>query len=119
MSFNVNLIKKTFELKPETETQFKVNDCCFIVVPYEMSCDGNITPILDGLICKIISLSQEEANIVLDSTETFTLPLFCLKKLDCKLENKKKVAINKFHAESTSNSFPIDKPKENFVDTID
>jgi hypothetical protein len=59
-----------------------------------------------------------EANNVLDSTETFTLPLFCLKKLDCKLENKKKVALNKFNAESTSNSFPIDKPKENFVDTI-
>jgi hypothetical protein len=78
----------------------KPNDSCSIEVPYEMSCDGNLNPAIDGLNCTIESIEDEEATVTLvDSKETHTVPLFCLKKRNLKVE-----ALNKILSESPSKS---------------
>jgi hypothetical protein len=111
----VEQILKTTTLKQnylsEVETQLKPDDVCTVEVPYEMSCNGFINSSLDGSNCTIISIFNEEASVFLDhSTETFTLPLFCLKKGNLAL--KKKVALNRLLASSPVKSSSVTKPKE-------
>jgi hypothetical protein len=118
MFTQTKMIQKTVILKPryhfEMETQLKTNDYCSIEVPYEMSCDGNINPALDGSNCIIKSLNFEEASVILEnSTEMFTLPLFCLKKRNLKPE-----ALNKVLSKSPSNSNSSKKPKKTINNQI-
>ena len=65
-----------------------VNDDCEIEVPLEMACHGNIDPRLDGLEGVVKSIYDEEAIIETENKEIITIPLFCVKRIEKKLQER-------------------------------